>query len=58
MAAGRIMQTSKSGKAFEVKEAGYALRFPRLERFRNDKKPSDATTVGEVIKMYKMQGKK
>ena len=56
--AGRIMQTSKSGKAFEVKEAGYALRFPRLERFRNDKKPSDATTVGEVIKMYKMQGKK
>lgn len=53
--AGRIMITSKSGNAQEVKEAGYALRFPRLERFRNDKKPEDATTLREVQKMFKLQ---
>ncbi len=40
------------------KEPGYALRFPRLVTFRShDKKPEDATTVEELIKMYKQQGK-
>jgi len=33
--------------------AGYALRFPRLLRFREDRSPTDATTVDEIIKMYK-----
>lgn len=43
----------------EVKEPGYALRFPRLVSFRDrDKKPEDATTVKELIEMYKEQGKK
>ena len=38
---------------------GYALRFPRLVRFRgSDKKAEDATTVDELIKMYKNQFKK
>jgi len=38
------------------KEAGYALRFPRLVSFRNsDKKPEDATTVKELVEMYKLQ---
>jgi DNA ligase-1 len=39
-------------------EPGYALRFPRLVSFRNsDKKAEDATSVNELIEMYKQQGK-
>ncbi len=42
-----------------VKEAGYALRFPRLVSFRDrDKRPEDASTVDELIKMYKQQSVK
>ena len=42
-----------------VKGVGYALRFPRLIKFRDkDKKPEDATTVKELIKMFESQGKK
>lgn len=38
------------------KDPGYALRFPRLVSFRNrDKKAEDATTVKELIEMYKQQ---
>jgi DNA ligase 1 len=35
--------------------AGYALRFPRLLKFRSDKGPLDATTVDEISRMYKAQ---
>ena len=56
--AGRIMGPSKSGSAVEVKEAGLALRFPRLEKFRDDKKPTDATTLSELWKMLQRQMKK
>ncbi len=43
----------------EVKEPGYALRFPRLVNFRDkDKKAEDATSVKELIEMYQQQGKK
>ncbi len=38
-----------------VHTAGLALRFPRLERFRDDKKPEDATTLKEIKKMFKSQ---
>ena len=40
-------------------EPGYALRFPRLVKFRgSDKQAEDATTVKELIEMYKLQFKK
>jgi len=42
-----------------AKGVGYALRFPRLVRFREkEKKPEDATTVKELIQMYETQIKK
>lgn len=37
----------------EGKTPGFALRFPRLQRFREDKRPEDVTTLHEVEKMYK-----
>ncbi len=49
--------THTAGKVGD--EPGYALRFPRLVSFRErDKKPEDATTVQELIEMYRSQGKK
>ena len=35
--------------------SGFALRFPRLIKFRDDKSPNEATTVAEVKKLYKLQ---
>ena len=35
--------------------AGVALRFPRLEKFRDDKNPQEITTLKEVEKMYQTQ---
>ncbi|PJA87301.1 MAG: hypothetical protein CO141_00165 [Candidatus Moranbacteria bacterium CG_4_9_14_3_um_filter_42_9] len=35
--------------------AGYALRFPRLVKFRDDKSPSEITTVDEIKTMYRQQ---
>ena len=40
-----------------VHSAGLAFRFPRLERFRDDKKPEETTTLKEVEKMFKEQKK-
>lgn len=34
---------------------GYALRFPRLVKFRNDKQAEDCTTVAELKKLYDQQ---
>ncbi|MCS6875822.1 MAG: ATP-dependent DNA ligase [Aquificaceae bacterium] len=43
-----------AGKTSE--EHGYALRFPRaVSFFREDKKPEDATTVEEVVRLYQLQ---
>lgn len=55
--AGRVMEPSKSGKALSVKTPGFALRFPKLIRFRDDRRPEDVTTVGEVEKIFMMQKK-
>lgn len=43
----------------EGDQPGYALRFPRLVRFReDDKQPEDATTVQELVSLYSQQYKK
>lgn len=56
--AGRTLKASKSGKAFDVDQPGYALRFPRLEKFRDDRKPEDVTSLKEVEEMFAKQKKK
>ncbi len=53
--AGRKMKSSKSGSALEVDVPGYALRFPRLERFRDDRRAEDVTTLNEIEKFFKQQ---
>lgn len=53
--AGRTLKPSKSGSAFDVDVPGYALRFPRLERFRDDKKPEDITSLKEIEEMFSAQ---
>jgi DNA ligase-1 len=35
--------------------AGYSLRFPRLVRFRDDKKPEDATLIEEIVRIHGLQ---
>lgn len=35
--------------------AGYAVRFPRLVRIRDDKSPREVTTVREVVTMFRNQ---
>jgi len=37
--------------------AGMALRFPRLEKFRDDKNPQEITTLIELERMYQAQAK-
>ena len=35
--------------------SGYALRFPRLVKFRDDKRADQATTISEIKKLFKLQ---
>jgi DNA ligase-1 len=43
--------------AFDIlrDKSGVAVRFPRFIRWRDDKNPEDATTVAEVVDMYRAQ---
>jgi len=43
------------GRGKKKEGRGYSLRFPRLVRFRDDKKPEEATTVEEIEKMHRRQ---
>ncbi|MEM5794458.1 MAG: ATP-dependent DNA ligase [Candidatus Aenigmatarchaeota archaeon] len=36
--------------------SGYALRFPRLVRIREDKGPEEADTIDRLVELYKSQG--
>jgi len=56
--AGREMQKTKGGGGMEVKTPGFALRFPRLVDFRDDKSSEDATSLVEIEEMYNLQSKK
>jgi len=40
-----------------IHSSGYALRFPRLINFRDDKNPEEASTLKELKKLYKLQGR-
>jgi DNA ligase-1 len=53
--AGRVLKPSKTGEGQVVDVPGFALRFPRLERFRDDKRPEDVTTLSEIEEMEKKQ---
>ena len=55
--AGRVLGPSKSGTAHEVKTPGFALRFPRLVKFRDDKSATEATYLKEIESMYRQQTK-
>ena len=37
--------------------SGWSLRFPRLERFRTDKRPEDATTKEEINSLHRSSGR-
>ncbi|MEI7653419.1 MAG: ATP-dependent DNA ligase [bacterium] len=37
----------------KLHSSGWSMRFPRLEKFRDDKKPTDATSLTEIKKMVK-----
>jgi len=37
--------------------SGYALRFPRLRKIREDRRPEDCDTIDRVIELFKSQGK-
>ena len=50
---------ASTSSASGEKQPGYALRFPRLVKFRaSDKQAEDATSVKELIEMYTQQYKK
>lgn len=51
---------SESSKSSSTKHtaAGISIRFPRVTRIRDDKDPSDATTLKELIKLKNASARK
>jgi DNA ligase-1 len=37
-------------------DSGYALRFPRIKRLRDDKTPDEISTLADVVRIYERQG--
>ncbi|MGH2348435.1 MAG: ATP-dependent DNA ligase [bacterium] len=37
-------------------QSGFALRFPRIKRIRDDKRPDEVNTLGDVERIYEAQG--
>lgn len=48
-----LSPSHSAGKTID--HLGYALRFPRIMAYRNDKSAYDCTQVNEIKKLYKMQ---
>jgi DNA ligase-1 len=53
--AGRTLKETKTKKAYEVDTPGFALRFPRLQQFRDDKRPEETTSLKEVQELFSLQ---
>jgi len=53
--AGEITRSPRHTCGKVGKEPGYALRFPRMLRFRFDLRPEDATTEAEVLELYRLR---
>ncbi len=53
--AGEITRSPRHTCGKVGKEPGYALRFPRVSRFRFDRRAEDATTEREILEMYRMK---
>jgi len=56
VAADEITRSPMHTCGADAQGTGYALRFPRVQGFlREDKRPEDANTVADIIKLYELQ---
>lgn len=53
--AGEVTRSPRHTCGKAGREPGYALRFPRVSAFRFDRRPEDATTEAEVVRLHRMQ---
>lgn len=50
-----LSPTHRAGWGLLKPDAGLAARFPRFTKWREDKGPDQATTVDELVKMYRLR---